>query len=706
MALGILVLITALSISAVAIYYSIAGLVAIFAAAAIPIMIMGGVLEIGKLVTAVWLHRYWSQAKWWLKYYLATAVLVLMFITSMGIFGFLSKAHIEQTSAGEESIAQVQQIESEVSRLNAIIVRADEKIKKLESSGTGADANIQSQIDKEQERIDKAFDRIKPAIEQQNKIITDARGTDANRTKPYEDQLASITAEILRLETSAKEYETKIENLDADNSSVTPLLENIKAIEEEIIRVTNQLQSTEQGEIRAGQAIIGVTSDGLFGGNTRKALANWVKAQRDRITQIQSEVSQLRVDATTTVDAERVRLADVVKDIRTVQIPALKERELVMLGKIDDVRKTESPVIQTARDEIQRLRKSAEDQVANSQALIERLRSQLAQTDKADEIDAAVDDQLLKIKVAEAELDTLIEKKYKLEGEYRMLEAEVGPIKYIAEFVYGETADNTMLEEAVRWVIMIIIFVFDPLAVLLLIASQYTFEFARKNKKSKEWNDYETARGNMIARNEGPKPDAPKEEDKFEDVDQETLDKEAEEDKKFEDVMQVAEKIMEEDKEILEQLDDKFNKDTTKEWQELYEETEPKKKEQESSEELKEEPTDIEQWNKWVEAAEAEVAKEQGSIMFGEDNLKKNEIKERATLVAKYEKDVEWNKAKRQWKDDNPDQSIKDWKQAYVSGRIHELPWAPLVNEQEGYVQNAEQSESSVWNKLQDSDNK
>ena len=686
MALGILVLITALSISAVAIYYSIAGLVAIFAAAALPIMIMGGVLEVGKLVTAVWLHRYWKQAKWWLKYYLATAVLVLMFITSMGIFGFLSKAHIEQTSAGEESIAQVQQIESEVSRLNAIIVRADEKIIKLESSGTGADANIQSQIDKEQERIDKAFDRIKPAIDQQNKIITDARGTDANRTKPYEDQLTSITAEILRLETSAKDYETKIENLDADNSSVIPLLENIKSIEEEIIRVTNQLQSTEQGEIRAGQAIIGVSSDGLFGGNTRKALAKWVQAQRDRITQIQTEVSQLRVDATTTVDAERVRLADVVKDIRTVQIPALKERELVMLGKIDDVRKTESPVIQTARDEIQRLRKSAEDQVVNSQALIERLRSQLAQTDKADEIDAAVDEQLLKIKVAEAEVDILTEKKYKLEGEYRMLEAEVGPIKYIAEFVYGETADNTMLEEAVRWVIMIIIFVFDPLAVLLLIASQYTFDFARKNRKSNEWKDYETARGNKIARNEEPKkPDAPEEEP-------------------VDEAVKIAEEIMEEDKELLEKLDDN-PKDTTKEWQELYEEVEPKKKEQESSEELKEEPSDIEQWNKWVQAAEKEVAQEQ-AVMFGDDNLKSKEIKERATLVAKYENDAEWTKAKRKWKDDNPDQSIKDWKQAYVSGRIHELPWAPIENEQEGYVQNAEQSESSVWNKLQDDNNK
>ena len=711
MALAILVLITALCISAVAIYYSVAGLVAIFAAAAVPIMIMGGILEIGKLVTAVWLHKYWRQATWWLKSYLSVAVIVLMFITSMGIFGFLSKAHIEQTSAGEESVAQVQQIVSEVDRLEAIIKRADDKIKTLETSGTGADANIQSQIDKEQERIDKAFERINPAIEQQNKIIEDARGTDANRTKPYEDQLTSITAEILRLETSAREYETKIENLDSDSSGVEPLLAQIAALEEEIIRVTNQLQSKEQGQVRAGQAIIGVTSDGLFGGNTRTALAKWVQGQRDRITQIQGEVAQVRKDATSTVDAERVRLAEVVKDIRTVQIPALKERELVMLGKIDEVRQTESPVIQTARDEIQRLRKSAEDSVVNSQTLIERLRGQLAQTDKADEIDAAVDEQLLRIKVAEAEIDVLTEKKYKLEGEYRMLEAEVGPIKYIAEFVYGEAADNTMLEEAVRWVIMIIIFVFDPLAVLLLIASQYTFEWRRKLKdddgeRLRLQRDYEQARAQKIVDNIPPNndPATPDEEEpKFQDVDQETLDKEAQE---YNKALEIAEEIMERDKEILEKLDDRLNdpKDTTKEWQELYEEAEPKKKEQESSEELKEEPTDIEQWNKWVAAAEEEVTKEQ-AVMFGEDNLKSIEIKDRASLVAKYENDAEWTTAKRKWKDDNPDQNIKDWKQAYVSGRIHELPWAPK-NEQEGYVQNAEQSESSVWNKLKDNNNK
>ena len=101
MLLGILTFLSALTISAVAIYYSVAGLAAIFAAAVIPIIIMGVSLEVGKLVTAVWLHRHWSRATWWLKTYLSVAVFVLMFITSMGIFGFLSKAHIEQTSMSQ-----------------------------------------------------------------------------------------------------------------------------------------------------------------------------------------------------------------------------------------------------------------------------------------------------------------------------------------------------------------------------------------------------------------------------------------------------------------------------------------------------------------------------------------------------------------------------------------------------------------------------
>ena len=507
MFLGILTLITALSISAVAIYYSVAGLMTIFAAAAVPIMIMGGILEVSKLVTAVWLHKYWSKATWWLKTYLTTAVLVLMFITSMGIFGFLSKAHIEQTSASEDNIARIETLTTELARNNAIIDRAENRIRELESSSTTADAGIQSQIDKEQERIDKAFERIQPAIQQQNQIITDARTNDATRTKPYEDQLTNIQAEVLRLETSARDYESKIATLSADTSAVDPLLEQIDAIEQEIIRVTNQVNSGERDQIRAGQAIIGVTSDGAFGSNTRKALVAWVAAQRERITQIQGEVSQLRVNATSTVDAERTRLAGVVKDIRETQIPALKQRELQMLAKIDEVRQTESPAITTAREEIQRLRESAENQVTQSQTLIARLQEQLANTDNAEEIQTAIDEQNERVRSASSEIDRLTEEKIVLESEYRKLEAEVGPVKYIAEFVYGESADTNMLEEAVRWVIITIIFVFDPLAVLLLIAAQYTFDFRKKEIEDDDGErlrqEYEQARAQRIVDNPG-----------------------------------------------------------------------------------------------------------------------------------------------------------------------------------------------------------
>ena len=102
-----LVLLTALTISGVAAYYSIIGLTAIFAAAFWPIVIMGSVLEAGKLVTSVWLKKYWDQANWQLKTYLTSAVVILMLVTSMGIFGFLSKAHMDQGVPTGDITAQV-----------------------------------------------------------------------------------------------------------------------------------------------------------------------------------------------------------------------------------------------------------------------------------------------------------------------------------------------------------------------------------------------------------------------------------------------------------------------------------------------------------------------------------------------------------------------------------------------------------------------
>jgi len=107
MFLSLITLAVALSLSVIAAYYSIAGLASIFAAAVIPIMIMGSVLELAKVTVTIWLHEYWSRARWLMKLYLVSAVAMLMLITSMGIFGFLSKAHSDQSLVSGDVSAKI-----------------------------------------------------------------------------------------------------------------------------------------------------------------------------------------------------------------------------------------------------------------------------------------------------------------------------------------------------------------------------------------------------------------------------------------------------------------------------------------------------------------------------------------------------------------------------------------------------------------------
>lgn len=134
MILALLTLLTALAISAVAAYYSIIGLIAIFSAAVIPIAVMGVVLETGKLVTAAWVYHHWKRTPKLLKGYLVSAVLVLMFITSMGIFGFLSKAHIEQTTVNSDNTLQIQLLESQIQRERTSIQRSENVLSQLDSA--------------------------------------------------------------------------------------------------------------------------------------------------------------------------------------------------------------------------------------------------------------------------------------------------------------------------------------------------------------------------------------------------------------------------------------------------------------------------------------------------------------------------------------------------------------------------------------------
>lgn len=123
---------TAFALSAVAAYYSIIGLIAIFPTAFIPIAVMGITLEIGKLVSASWLYRNWKDSPKLLKYYFTTAVVILSFITSMGVFGFLSKAHLDQTLAYSGSDIELKVLEQQIQSEQRKIDNAQRSITALD----------------------------------------------------------------------------------------------------------------------------------------------------------------------------------------------------------------------------------------------------------------------------------------------------------------------------------------------------------------------------------------------------------------------------------------------------------------------------------------------------------------------------------------------------------------------------------------------
>ena len=134
MIFALLTLFVALMISSVAAYYSIVGLMAIFAAAKIPIAIMGGVLEIGKLVVASWTFKNWKTSHALIKIYFIISIIILMFITSLGIFGFLSKAHLEQSVPTKPLSSQIEQIQIKIDQKFDDRLRLENTLENLNSA--------------------------------------------------------------------------------------------------------------------------------------------------------------------------------------------------------------------------------------------------------------------------------------------------------------------------------------------------------------------------------------------------------------------------------------------------------------------------------------------------------------------------------------------------------------------------------------------
>jgi len=130
-----LTLFTAILLASCAAYFSIVGLMTIFAGAALTVMVMAGVLEFAKLVSAAWLHYEWDKINNLVRAYFTTAVLILMFITSMGIFGYLSKAHIDQTvQVGGNNELKIEMLERRIQRQQGIIDDSEKVVSQLDNA--------------------------------------------------------------------------------------------------------------------------------------------------------------------------------------------------------------------------------------------------------------------------------------------------------------------------------------------------------------------------------------------------------------------------------------------------------------------------------------------------------------------------------------------------------------------------------------------
>lgn len=203
-------LLVAIVISICAAYYSIVGLTAIFAAAFWPIVIMGSALELGKLTGAVWLHLNWHHARWWIRMYMVPAVAVLMFITSMGIFGFLSRAHIEQTAGAVDVGTKIEQLALDVSVEQEKIDNNNKIISQLDAA---VDSLIGAAATQGQEKSRANSREARKAAEEATKL---RKSQEAERAAlqaeiaTARDKIATINKEKLTLEQQVKKIEAEV----------------------------------------------------------------------------------------------------------------------------------------------------------------------------------------------------------------------------------------------------------------------------------------------------------------------------------------------------------------------------------------------------------------------------------------------------------------------------------------------------------------
>ena len=374
----IMTLFSALAVSAVAAYFSIVGLIAIFSALPMSILAMGVVLEIAKLVTASWVYQYWERIQFMMKTYMILAVVVLSLITSIGIFGFLSKAHMDQAASAGDAGAEVTRIEQLVERERGKIESLEERIARIDNGGT---LDVTDSIQQQEEIRDTAWERIQGDIDY------------------AEEQIDKIRTS---LESDLAIEQSKLDGLDAIVASYTTQGTTGNAFS----RTDNVAKGLEVRESQKAE---------------RDAIDLKMKELRDyseaQIAGYRNQISQYRADTQATIDS--------------------------------------------ANEEINRLR----DNESNAQ---------VGRDEQIDSLQAQIDDIFIRISDYNEDL-------FEKRSIVRQLDNEVGPVKYIAQLLYGQSG-TAAVDSAVQIVIMLLIFVFDPLAIILVIAANLSFKERRGNR--------------------------------------------------------------------------------------------------------------------------------------------------------------------------------------------------------------------------------
>ena len=365
-------LFSALAVSAVAAYFSIVGLMAIFSGLPQSILAMGVVLEIAKLVTASWVYQYWKKTSLLMRSYMVSAVIILSVITSIGIFGFLSKAHLDQSASTGDAVAQVERIQDLIQRENLRITTAEEQITRVESGGS---LDVSESIKQQEEIRDTAWDRIQDDVEYAENQIEKIR-------EGLESDLSKKQSELDALDDIVKSY-------------------------------------TDQG-----------TTGGVFSREDNVAkgieIRESQKTERDRIS---LEMGELRGYAETQIAGYR--------------------------NQIGEYRASVQNTIDGANREINRLREQGAD-------------DQASRDEQIDTIQERIDSAYAKIDEYNVEL-------FDKQSIVRDIEKEVGPIKYVAQLLYGNSGAGAV-DNAVTLLILLLVFVFDPLAIVLVLAANLSWK--------------------------------------------------------------------------------------------------------------------------------------------------------------------------------------------------------------------------------------